>query len=303
MYLEELFLKIPFPIGIWDIVNEKILMIRGNYDKTVVNSYLESCEIENLRQDIQNFIKIKGILKINTSKYIIQYEFLADNVFYEIFLPKGNIEFILSSISHKIRNPLTNILGLTSILKKNGDSNKGYINSIKESSGSIVNVANNIIDLLNIYQEKETKKEDEVEVCAIIKSVLKQFKAISIKKNINIIFKDKKPLLISTNKDKFTQLLVSIIDNSVKFTNSGAIQISIKEKTIKISDTGLGISNDKKKIIDKIIDINVDDHENNRLVQGLGLLLCKYICRDLNIIIKYKSTEGEGTTFYIGLPM
>jgi signal transduction histidine kinase len=188
------------------------------------------------------------------------------------------------------------------MLKKKQEDNS-YLNIVKESSGNIVNVANNIIDILNVYQRSGYNNAD-MELNAVIKECVNCFNVIAIKKKNKIVFKEVNPIIINTDKDKLVQMIINLIDNSCKFTENGVVQISIKNKIVKISDTGIGISMEKQRIIDKIIDTRIEDfnfEESKGKVTGLGLLICKYICKELGIKISYKSQNGLGTVFYLDM--
>lgn len=297
MYLRELFSKIPFPIGIWEIRNEKIFTLDQNYDADDYISDLKDGMLISEATIIFPTITKKDKYECVRSHYIVIYDFLDDSKFYEMCINTNNTEFILSTISSKIRDPINNVLGLLSIIKRTGDTNAEYIKHIKESCYSIVCLANNIIDVLNVYQGKHISATEEIEINSVIKDCISHYKLKADKKRIPIIFNDSKYKIMISNRDKFSQIIMNILDNSVKYTNSGAIRITMSNNVIKIADSGIGIKDDKIQVLQTLLDPAQEDYDT--CIQGFGLLICKYISKELGIRITLKSTEGKGTKFYI----
>lgn len=294
---KSVFSKIPFPIGIWQIEDSKIINLYKN--QNFISNFDK--EYINLHDDHKNFIENKKRFDLINNKYIVIHEFISDDIFYELSLPTNNIEYILSSVSCKIRSPLTNILGLIPMLNINDNNTE----IIKRSGLSIVNVANNIVDILNVYQNKIKLDITEVDLNVIIKKSLKPLKSLILENENKIIFKNNKKMIIKTDEKKLCQIIIMLVDNANKFTNNGIIEIKLNEKNnnkiIKIKDTGIGITEKKQKMINKLLNTkleDLDDSDNSR-VYGLGLLICKYLCKELNIEINYTSTEGIGTKFYL----
>lgn len=306
--LEKLFAKIPFPINIWlieDCLTLKLQYTNDNYQNMLTDGMLLSAIKDTKFKD---FLINKTRIDIINKNYITIYNFIDEHQFYELNISKNNLEYILSSISYKIRNPLTNIIGLLPVLKSCDKSKVAeyykYINIIKESSGNIVGVANNIIDILNIYQDKINIKNEDHELNNLIRCCIEPFKNAMAKKNNKIIFKVHNAMPIKTDKLKFEQIVIIILDNAQKFTDNGIIQINVTKKDnsyiIKIKDSGCGMAKERQEFVNKVLNVDTEEIKNT-IGTGLGLFICKHICKEMNIGLSYKSQEGVGTTFYLNV--
>ena len=214
----------------------------------------------------------------------------------------------LSFITHELKTPLTSIIGFSeTILDESNmklNAMRGYIRKIYASSRHL----NSLIDDLSTFNK--LNRETTLNIRKInFKQAL--FEAVSIVEpnispdvELDISYSSDIPPFIETDPTKFTQVLVNIIGNAIKYTDEGSIFVhssfdsSTKEFVISVRDTGIGISKDKLEDIFKPF-YRVS---KNRPGSGLGLAIVKKTLQALKGRISVSSEEGKGSEFLIRLP-
>jgi signal transduction histidine kinase len=159
----------------------------------------------------------------------------------------------LSNVSHELRTPLYGVIGMADIieseyveLKKNK-----YFNALKFSSNYLLSLIN---DVLNVYKIEDTKFEliyDNVEIRKEITVIRESLDIIakSNKNELKIEVSDAVPQFIKTDLTRFSQILINLISNSLKFTKNGVVSIKLQlieenknqKIQIQIEDSGIGI--------------------------------------------------------------
>jgi len=217
----------------------------------------------------------------------------------------------LANMSHEIRTPMNAILGFSDLLKKdiNPDKKDAYIKIIQEKGQLLLQLINDIVDVAKI-------ESDQMEI------VRHPFDFEKLIDDVQIVFSQRidtlnKPIIIKIEKKKMNYLLVSdeirikqvlynLVDNAIKYTDSGEIIIaytSIKNwLEINISDTGIGISEDKlQTIFNRFERVNIS-HTKPKGGTGLGLSISKKLAELLGGQLSVKSELGKGTTFTFRIP-
>jgi len=215
----------------------------------------------------------------------------------------------LSFITHELKTPLTSIIGFSeTILDESNmklNAMRGYIRKIYASSRHL----NSLIDDLSTFNK--LNRETSLNIRRInFKQTL--FEAVSIVEpnispdvELEISYSADIPAFIETDPTKFTQILVNIIGNAIKYTDEGSIFVhssfdsSTKEFVISVRDTGIGISQEKLEDIFRPF-YRVS---KNRPGSGLGLAIVKKTIQVLKGRISVSSEEGKGSEFLIRLPL
>lgn len=220
----------------------------------------------------------------------------------------------LSNVSHELRTPLYGVIGMADIIESEHIELKRnkYFNALKFSSNYLLSLIN---DVLNVYKIEDTKFEliyENVEIRKEI-SVIRESLGIIAKSNKNeliIEVSDEVPQFIKTDLTRFSQILINLISNSLKFTKKGVVSIklqlleedSIEKIQIQIEDNGIGIPEEYlDKIFEKFVQVDVNLNEQYKGT-GLGLSIVKRLVDLFKGEISVQSTINIGTIFTLKMP-
>jgi len=219
----------------------------------------------------------------------------------------------LASISHEIRTPLNAINGFSSLLATNPADPKSdqYLKGISNASQNLLRLINDILDLSKIEASKLNIEYISI-TFSKLKEELEQIFMLSIQEKpieFHIEIDASLPSTILFDEIRLRQILVNLIGNSFKFTESGFIKVLfIKEECdtescinlcIKVQDSGIGIAKDQ---IESIFEpFKQQDGQSTKKYggTGLGLTICKRLTEMMNGKMGIESTPGKGTTVVI----
>ena len=218
----------------------------------------------------------------------------------------------LASMSHELRTPMNSILGLTELILDKAllsGKNKERLEVVLKNSKRLMGLINDILDLSKIEAGKMEVREEDVFLEEIIEEVSSTAAPLALEKGLTYTVKRKcnTQILINTDWGRVTQVLINLIGNAIKFTKEGKIELSISlspEKMLlfSVSDTGIGISEEDKKVIFE--EFRQVDGTTTRKYSGtgLGLAISKRILDVLGGKIWVTSLEGEGSVFSFTIP-
>ena len=217
----------------------------------------------------------------------------------------------LANMSHEIRTPMNGVIGMVEALKSTNltEDQMEYLNIIDISSENLLSVANDILDFSKV---EAGQIELEIITFSIRKSLLEVVKMLKFKsdhKNLYLNFEldNNIPPFLIGDPTRIRQILINLINNAIKFTATGGITIACELDTInekkaklrfKVTDTGIGISNDAKtKLFESFTQA---DASTTRKFggTGLGLAISKSLAKMMNGEIGVESVEGVGSTFW-----
>jgi len=217
----------------------------------------------------------------------------------------------IAGMSHELRTPLNSIIGFTGVLLLGMDgkiTNKqqDHLEIIKKNSHHLLTLINNIIDISKIEAGKVIPILEELNLLAMVQEIKDSFSVTAAKKDIMIYLKMSEKLNIRSDEQRLKQALINIVNNALKFTDKGKIEIkAIKKKElveISVKDTGIGIAKkDMDKLFKAFSQISVKGQINSEGA-GLGLYLTKKIINLLGGTIGVESEQGKGSEFIITLP-
>lgn len=220
----------------------------------------------------------------------------------------------LSNISHEIRTPLNSVVGFSNLLLMDDISKeqKGeYIDLINSNSEKLLQIIGDIIDLSRLESSQIEISYDETSIDIVIEEVLKEAKGNIIRCEKPIILSVKNEMdgvsdIVFTDKSWLKRILRHLLDNAVKFTLEGEVQLkyyfSNNELVFSIRDTGIGIN---KANIDRIFEeFNQEATGHHRPFEGLGLglTLAKQVLDRMGGRISVTSEKGLGSVFSFTIP-
>jgi PAS domain S-box-containing protein len=218
----------------------------------------------------------------------------------------------LHNISHEIRTPLNAIVGFSTFLKDKNltdEQRETYSNIIISSNDHLLSVIDGIMKISHIEAGQVSINKTEADVSKIINILYNQFKPQAIKKNLAFILDDKieKGTMLVTDEGKLRQILVNLLENAMKFTDKGYIEMGCRmnEKFIEfiIEDTGIGVpEEEQEKIFERFYQAK---KSNSRIYSGagLGLSISSGYAELLGGRLTVKSTPGKGSVFTLSIPM
>ncbi|MBL4559768.1 MAG: response regulator [Labilibaculum sp.] len=216
----------------------------------------------------------------------------------------------LSNISHEIRTPINAMVGFSNLLSDkdiNEEQRSNFINHISNNSQKLLKLINNLIDISKLETNQLAVQKAEFVLNPIITDLFKAHKT-SLSKDKNLGLKLVLPYLseqfsIYSDKNKIIQIFDNLIDNAVKFTTKGLVEIGYfieneKNPVFYIKDTGVGISSEKQGIIFDLFTQGENSSTRKFEGSGIGLTLCKKLVHLLDGDIWFDTKIEIGSNFY-----
>ena len=226
-------------------------------------------------------------------------------------LEKLKDEFV-SLASHELRTPMTAIKGLISMIFEGdyGEINpslKDPLSDVASSTDRLIQLVNDILDVSRIEAGRTKFNLTEVSLPDLASEILQMFKPLTLKKNIKLEIVGSVPLKVSADSDKVKQILINLINNALKFTDTGSITIAFRADEnfayTSVVDTGIGISKeDQQKLFSKFSQVN-SSQLGRPAGTGLGLYISKEFSKKMGGDLWIARSEPNmGTTFTFTLP-
>lgn len=221
----------------------------------------------------------------------------------------------LANMSHELRTPLNSLLILSKDLSENKKKNLfadqvESANIIYKSGHDLLILINEVLDLSKIEAGKMSVNVERISLRAFCDELLRDFKHHTDQKGLllSALIADDCPESIHSDSLRLKQIVKNLLSNAIKFTENGSVNISIQkesENTISISvtDTGIGIPEDKQKAIFEAFQQADGGTSRKYGGTGLGLSISKELARLLGGEIKLKSIINKGSTFSLVIPM
>ena len=226
-------------------------------------------------------------------------------------LDESREEFV-SNVSHELKTPMTSMKVLADSLLEQEDV---PVEMYQEFMGDIakeIDRENQIItDLLSLVKMDKTGPNiniRSVNINDLLEQILKRLKPIAEKKNVEMVMESFRPVTAEIDETKFSLAISNLVENAIKYNHdNGWVHVSLnadhKFCYIKVEDSGIGIpEEDQAHIFERFYRV---DKSHSREIGGTGLGLA--IARNAVIVhrgsIKVHSTEGEGTTFTVRIPL
>ncbi|MCE5341700.1 MAG: HAMP domain-containing histidine kinase [Planctomycetaceae bacterium] len=220
----------------------------------------------------------------------------------------------LANMSHEFRTPLNAILGFAEILREKPAEDtvksKRYAENIVNSGKNLMTMINDLLEMAKMESGKIELHLDKTSIPELCRGLVAFFSPLTEKQKLKVkLTIDEQIPWIKTDGGKVQQILYNLLSNAVKFTpEDGRIEITASmpdHMTVRvaITDTGPGIAEkDREKIFEKF---RQGDGSITRTQQGtgLGLAISTELAKLLSGKIGLESTEGQGATFWLDLPV
>lgn len=219
----------------------------------------------------------------------------------------------LANMSHEIRTPMTSILGFASILSDSSLSSSAHeaVETIQRNSEYLLAIIDDILDLSKVESGQATIEKRVFDPIRMIKDVVSLMQVRAEKKGLFIKAKVEKgfPDSIESDPTRLRQILINLVGNAIKFTESGGVTLFANGPQMKggplsfdIHDTGIGINADMQERIFHPF-VQADETTARRFGgTGLGLSICSRFVSLLGGELSLESEIGQGSVFTLTLP-
>lgn len=229
---------------------------------------------------------------------------------------KAKSEF-LSMMSHEMRSPLNVIVGLTELLgqRELEEPEGGYVRNVRFSALQLLNLINDILDLSAIEAGKIVFESTPFDVTYAVDQVFNALEQRAIDKGLTWAksVPDNLPVPLKGDASKLNQVLINLLDNAIKFTRDGGVELTLEQLegkgkegevwiAVEVTDSGKGISEEN---MERIFGKFEQENTSTRRVHGgsgLGLAISKQLIELQGGNISCRSELGKGTTFRVELP-
>ncbi|MGA1825787.1 MAG: response regulator [bacterium] len=230
-------------------------------------------------------------------------------------MSKYKAEF-LANMSHELRTPLNSALLLSKLLSENKEGNLTekqvqFCQIINSASSDLLAIINDILDLSKAEAGKIELCLEDVDIAHFATIIVRNFKPIAQEKGLalNTHLADDLPPKIRTDRQRMEQIIKNLLSNAFKFTYEGVVQLRIRRPKDKMNviafsilDTGIGIPEDKQKLIFEAfqqVDGTISKEYGGT---GLGLSISREYAKLLGGEIEVESEEGKGSIFTLYIP-
>jgi signal transduction histidine kinase/ActR/RegA family two-component response regulator len=234
-----------------------------------------------------------------------------DNALVDANAANKTKSLFLANMSHEIRTPMNGMLSLVQVLQttKLDEKQHEYLESIGRAGEILMTLIDDLLDLARIESGKLEINVKSFRLWAFMEDILLQVEHLFDEKNLhfNVDIDDDLPSHLISDDVRLKQVVVNLINNAVKFTSHGEVNLIMKGNKldkenfnlhIEVNDTGMGIPKEKIETIFEPFQQLAPARIYNKGV-GLGLPICKKIIDALGGKIKIDSIEGKGSRFIL----
>jgi signal transduction histidine kinase/CheY-like chemotaxis protein len=284
--------------------NEQMQLL---YSSRLEESY---SKLEDFNVELENIVKERTTDLTNINKHLaleVEKRKIAEEK--AEAASKAKSQF-LASMSHEIRTPMNAILGMANLAAKSANTPKlqQYINIIKESGGSLLNLINDILDFSKIEAGRLDIEQINFNLFETLDGLTDMFSRQIYEKNLELIITvdSNVPCAVIGDPLRLRQVLVNLTNNAVKFTSKGEIVIRVSAVAtdpnssllnFSVHDTGNGINHEQ---INKLFgEYTQADNSVTRIYggTGLGLAISRQIINLMGGDITAESIKDQGSTF------
>jgi CheY-like chemotaxis protein len=231
-------------------------------------------------------------------------------------------------MSHELRTPLNSLLILSKLLADNPQGNLNekqmeFARTIHSAGSDLLSLINDILDLSKIESGTVSIELGDMPLATLKQHMERTFRQIAADKGLdfNVNFDPDLPEAIRTDEKRLQQIVLNLLSNAFKFTSKGAVTLDVSCATggwspnhpvlrnsdsaieIAVTDTGIGIPQDKQKLIFEAFQQADGTTSRKYGGTGLGLSISREIARLLGGELQVRSKAGEGSTFTLFVPL
>ena len=307
-------------VSINDSLYNKVLVVQQNLESDLKNTFIETNSYSEKVLKLDTLLAILFILALAILGTLIIKRLLDQlSLIYKIAEEKDRAdssavvkEQFLANMSHEIRTPINAVVGFANLLQKTtlDTDQQQFVNLIQNSGENLLSVVNDILDISKIEAGMMRITNEPFNMFEVCHSLEMMFKHKVTEKNLRFNFEfDKKiPEKLIGDSERLNQVLINLLNNAIKFTESGSVKLSVnllqvneKQASVQfvVKDSGIGISKEKLETIFE----RFEQADNNTARQyggtGLGLAIVEKIVKMQQGQVTVDSNIGSGTSFTV----
>lgn len=223
---------------------------------------------------------------------------------------------LLAHMSHDLRSPLSNVLGLTELARNKSDDREYVeycLEKIDASAHFLMDMLTDVLYIIRLEAGENNLRKSSVDLKEFFNSLSDTARAMAYEKRLNFFahFDEQIVPLVRTDGSRVRQVLQNLLSNAVKFTpRFGRVDFSAKlleadndrvRIRFSVKDTGVGIADELKDIIFLPLTKEYSGSTNVYGGSGLGLAICKQLVDRLGGTLDFTSSKGNGSEFWVVL--
>ncbi|WP_130472564.1 response regulator [Candidatus Magnetaquicoccus inordinatus] len=223
----------------------------------------------------------------------------------------------LANMSHELRTPLHAIIGMSDLLNRSQSMEDCHeaLSIISESGNALLTLVNDILELAKLESKEMDLQNDLFMPEELLESVYNIMHFSAMKKSQLLLSKhlhSSVPTQVIGDYRRIRQVLINLVSNAIKYSSSGAIQISIQAEfadqenchlLCMIADNGIGISSSNIVTLSQFFEESGTTENATSFSAGLGLTICKRLVQVMRGRIWVESQPNKGTVFYFTVPV
>lgn len=219
----------------------------------------------------------------------------------------------LATVSHELRTPLNGVLGLIELLLHEDltPAQRQIANLVKSSGESLIGVVSDILDFTSIEAGRLRLSPAPFGVEGLVEEVAQMMTPAAGDAGLPIILScgPNPPRRGHADAARIRQIVTNFVSNAVKFTDEGFIEMRVdgdagrNELKISVIDSGIGLTAEESDAVFERFERSIRNKERPRPGVGLGLAICRALAELMDGRVEVASTEGEGSTFTLTMPL